>query len=174
MNTKTNLQSLFHAFFGLLVFVVFLYSYFFIYSKIKFLSSEIDSAKKSIFILDEKRKEFELAKSNLEKQNENLNILESAFFSESNFVSLLSVFESVAKSAGVSFKASGATLPNSSGKNAQILVELRGDFDSIAKFLTALDNIRYSGLVNKFSIGPESEGSKKLLATVDYWLFNFK
>lgn len=173
MNIKTSSRSLFFVVTGFLVFVIFSYLYFFVYSKVKFLSSEINSAKKSIFVLDKKRKEFELGKSNLENQSKNLEVLKTAFFSESDFVSLLNVFENVARNAGVRFKASGATLPNS-GKTAQILIELRGDFASIAKFLITLDNIRYSGLVNKFSVIPDEDNSKTLIATIDYLLFNFK
>ena len=123
-------------------------------------------------MLDEKRKEFEVAKLNLKNQEANLQILESAFFSESSFVDLLDVFEGLAKKAGVKFKAKGANFPETNG-HAQISFELSGNFDSIAKFLVLLDNIRFSGLIFKFSL-MEGGKSSDLLANVDYLLFNFK
>ena len=173
MNTKINSKSLFGAIIGFFVLLFFAYSYFFIFSKIKFLSGEIGFAKRSIKLLDEKRKEFEVAKSNLKNQAENLVVLESAFFSESSFVDLLNVFEGVAKRAGVKFKAKGAIFPET-GERAQISFELSGNFESIAKFLVLLDNIRYSGLVYKFSLSESGSDSPVLLAIVDYLLFNFK
>ena len=173
MHTKINSKSLFTTIIGFFVLLFFVYAYYFIYSKIKILSAEIGSAARSIAVLDEKKKEFELAKSNLESQNKNLAVLESAFFSENDFVDLLDAFESIARKAGTKFEAKGATLPGS-GKAAQISFELSGDFNSVAKFLVLLDNIRYVGMVNKFSLIKNDEKSKILSVNIDYLLFNFK
>ena len=172
MKTKINSKSLVGTVIGFFVVLFFAYSYFFVFSKIKFLSGEIGSAKRSINLLNEKRKEFEIAKSNLKNQETNLKILESAFFSESSFVDLLDAFGGLAKKAGVRFKAKGATFPET-GEHAQISFELSGNFDSIAKFLILLDNVRFPGLVYKFSL-LEGGNSADLLANVDYSLFNFK
>lgn len=173
MDTKINIKSLLAAAAGFLILLFFMYAYFFIYSKIKFLSTETGSATRSITVLNEKKKEFEFAKSNLESQDKNLKVLESAFFSEDSFVDLLDTFESVAKKTGVKLEAKGATLPGS-GKVAQISFELSGDFNSIAKFLVLLDKIRYTGTINKFSLSNKGESSKTLLANIDYLIFNFK
>lgn len=170
---KTNGKSLFLAAVGFFTVLILIYVYLFVFSKIKFLSKEMGSATKSIIILDEKKKDFELAKSNLEKQNENIAVLESAFLSESVFVDFLNNFEDIAKKAGAKFKAKGASLPDSSGR-AQISFEISGSFESIAKFLTLLDTIRYSGIINKFSLFKDSDDSGLLTASADYLLFNFK
>lgn len=170
---KTNIKSLFFAAISFLVLILLAYGYFFVYSKIKFLSSEMGSATRSIAVLDEKRKDFELARSNLEKQSGNMEILESAFFSESGFVALLNTFEDVAKTVGVKFEAKGATLPESKGV-AEISFEISGNFNPIVKFLILLNNIRYSGLTNKFSLFESNEKSKTLTANMDYLLFNYK
>lgn len=170
---KTNIKSLFSAAISFSILILLIYGYFFVYSKIKFLSAEIGSATRSMTMLSEKRKEFELTKSNLEKQSESIKVLESAFFSESGFVDLLNSFENLSKKVGVKFEAKGAKLPEPGGE-AEISFEISGNFSSIAKFLALLDNIRYSGVVNKFSLFEEDEKSKTLAAKIDYLLFNYK
>lgn len=170
---KTNIKSLFSAAISFSIFIFLTYGYFFVYSKIKFLSSETSLAKRSMVMINEKRKEFEFAKSNLDKQNKNVEALESAFFSESGFVDLLNSFENLSKKVGVKFEAKGAKLPELGGE-AEISFELSGNFSSIAKFLVLLDNIRYSGAVNKFSLFKNDEESKLLTANIDYLIFSYK
>lgn len=173
MNIKISKKSLYMVVTGFFAVVFFIYAYLFVYSKIKFLSTEIGSATRSIRVFNEKRKEFEIAKLNLENHGKNTKILESAFFSESTFVDLLDAFGSVGRKAGVKFEAKSANLP-SEGNSAEISFELKGNFNSIAKFLILLDDIRYSGLVNKFSLFRENEESNVLRANIDYFVFNYK
>lgn len=170
MKIKINKKSLFKVFAGFIGVLVCAYSYFFIYSKIKFLSTETGSAVRAISVFDEKGEGFVIAKSNLENQNENVKTLEEAFFSESQFVNLLNVFENIAKKAEVKFKAQQANLPQGGG-NATISFTLDGSFNSIGKFMILLDNMRYSSMVNKFSI---TKGDDVLTANVDYLIFNYK
>lgn len=171
---KTNTKSLLKMICGAISFVFLVYSYFFIYSKIRLLSAETSAAKRSIIMLDEKRKEFELAKSNFERQSSNVTTLESVFFSENNFVDLLNTFEKLGRTAGVKFQAKDIKIPESGGGEARISFELLGNFESIAKFLVLLDNGRYSGMVNAFSLFKEDEDPKILTTKIDYLLFNYK
>lgn len=171
--TKINMKSLFKAAIGFFVLIFFSYAYFFVYFKVQSLSADIGSATRSITVIDEKRKEFEIAKVNLENQSENVVVIENAFFSENDFVNLLNTFENIGKIAGVRFEAKGANLSNA-GKLAEISFALQGSFNSIARFLTLLDNARYSGLINKFSLFENSENSEILTANIDYLIFNYK
>lgn len=171
--TKINIKSLFKAAIGFFVLIFFSYAYFFVYFKVQSLGVDIGSATKSITVINEKRKEFELAKVNLESQSENVAVIESAFFSENDFVNLLNTFESIGKIAGARFEAKGANL-SKAGEPAEISFALQGSFNSIARFLTLLDNARYSGIINKFSLFENSKNSKVLTANIDYLIFNYK
>ena len=173
MSIKINTKSLFKAMLGFVALMLVGYAYFFIYSKIKFLSAEIGSAIRAIDILEEKKKEFKLAESNLETHKESIAILESTFFSESNFVDLLNVFDAVAKKAGTGFEAKRANLPDAGGA-AEISFTLRGNFGSIAKFLTLLDNTHYSGIVKNLSLFSSEEKKVTLTANIDYLIFNYR
>ena len=173
MITRIKSKSLVVFFSSFILATLLLYVYFFIYVKIQILSNDTGSALRSIAVLEEKRKEFEVARSNLEKQKENTAVLESAFFSESGFVDLLNLFEEIGRKAGVKLEAKGAKLPESPG-TAEVSFEVSGNFASIARFLVLLDNIRYSGLVNKFSLNKNGESGEFLTAKIDYLIFNYK
>lgn len=168
-----NRKFLFNSIAAFLGFLIFLYCYFFVYQKIRLLSAEIGNAVKSASALDKKKEGFEAAKKVLENQAANAATLESAFFSESDFVGLLKEFERIGKKGGVIFKAKGARLPDSSPA-AELSFEISGSFGSIMKFMIMLDSVRYAGAVKKMSLYPEGEKSKNLTALVDYLIFNYK
>ncbi|MEK7559971.1 MAG: hypothetical protein AAB522_01565 [Patescibacteria group bacterium] len=173
MNIKISFESLAKTLIGLGILILLAYTYFFLYFKIQSLSADIGSANRSVAVINKKAKEFEVVKSNLESQNKNIATLESAFFSEDDFVDLLNTFENLGKKVGARFEAKGANL-SKSGEPAEISFTLKGGFISITKFLTLLENSRYFGIINKFSLFESGESSKTLVADVEYLIFNYE
>ncbi len=144
----------------------------FLYVTIQKESAVFKNAQSSIAVLDKKEQELIDARSSLDDMRGNTASIQGAFVSEDTFVNLLRLLEGIAREANVSFKAQDAQLPAGSNTRPTILMEVQGDYASIIMFVSLLDRLPYSGVVDRFTMSPMA-GSSKLSASLDYTVFNF-
>lgn len=156
------------------VFMFLIFSYLKFYSAIKFLSSQIGGAERSIKILEEKRLDLDAGQAALKNFPSEKAIVQSAFLTEDNFVDFVNTLEGFGRQSGAKFAAREAKFPSDESSQVQFSFSLKGDFKSVFKFLFLLDNSQYSGILRKISLHSEGDSGRNFSADVDYLIFNFR
>ncbi|MEK9175245.1 MAG: hypothetical protein AAB795_01480 [Patescibacteria group bacterium] len=170
---QINKKTIFLLIGSICAFVIFIVLADLLYNYIQAQGASIKSAKIAIVVLEDKEKDLINAKNNLELLKEDITKIDQAFLSEASFVTFLKLLEALAQKSGVIFQAENADLPRSSDGKAELNFMVRGDYPSLIKFFSLLDQIPYSGIIDQVSISPDSTKNSTLIVRARYVVFNF-
>ena len=160
----------------------------FLYSKIQSVSAVLSEAESKINVLETKGLELSKNISVLEEYGDEIALLESSTLSDSTFVDFVKLLENLAVKSGVKFTAENAKLPASPTKRgepaspneeASISFKIEGTGATIFDFLTLLDQIPFSGIVENLAVSAKTIEPAKLKSgqfqtKINYAVFNFE
>lgn len=149
----------------------------FLYRKIEIASAVVLQAEQSIASFEKRTREFSNAISDIKNSEKNIAAIKDIYLDEDRFVSFVELLETLASRSGNGFKAESAVLPTVDKEPASILFTIEGGFANIFNFITLLDNIPYTGLIENVSVRPKADGAKGarvLTARINYLIFSFR
>ncbi len=173
MNIKINKKSLIKTIIFFVVFLLCFWTFFYLYLNIRKLKIEVKNARMVIVVSEKKQKDFTLAQKNLTDYKSSIELVEKSFLSESGFANFLEILEKFALDTNVIFTEKGADFPSETGKAVKMTFRFQGKPSNIHKFLFLLDNSSYLGMIGKFVLTREKEGSQLFFADIDYLIFNY-
>src|SRR3989344_1920327 len=165
---KFNGKTFWLAAAGILILGIISSAAWFFYFEINKTSKVISDASVSFALLEEKGREFAESSANLEKYSFEIANLDRAFLSEETFVDLLRLFEELARTTNVKFKAQSAKVPTGADDKASLSFELEGEREPLVRFFIMLDKIPYAGLVDEFSWTQQGKGTNLIKVAGSY------
>lgn len=146
----------------------------FLYWNIQKQSKDVKDAETAIAVLDQKERDLANARQGLETMRLQMERLDQSFLNNDSFVGFLKLLEETARRSSVTFQAQSASLPRNKSDKADISFTISGEYGAIVNFLSFLDELSYSGIVDSVNIIPSSAKGSALNARVHYVIFNFK
>ena len=161
INLFSEKKTIIFTIFVLIIFVLLVFSIWFVFSKVSEESNNFFEEKNRIIILEKQNKEIESFKSEYDDYLPNLKKIEEMFVDPKNPLSFIEFLEKTSIDANVSLEISPLSfLTEGASKLVVVKLSVKGEFNDLLRFLKSMENGNYLIAIDNLIISNYEEKSE--------------